>query len=155
MTLRITSQLFILGASVAVGGLMAPPLIPAQIGGSPAHAFECTNAGVGGTAPDDSGQSGNTACGNGAVVSGTSFGTAVGSGARATAGDASAFGNGAEATATESTAIGTDSDAQFANTTAVGSDANTGEADAPAPGQPATDPSPLVAAAQPRTKTGP
>jgi len=68
-------------------------------------AFECTNAGVGSTAPDDGGFEGQTACGNGAVASGGD-GTAVGGGAAASELSSTALGSTATASGEQSTAVG-------------------------------------------------
>jgi hypothetical protein len=84
-----------------------------------APAFECTNAGVGTTAPDDGGVSSRTACGDGAEASGTSS-TALGGSATASGIQSTAVGRLAAASGDFSTAVGQQATASGNFSTAVG-----------------------------------
>jgi hypothetical protein len=85
---------------------------------NPAWAFECTNAGAGGTANDSNSEL-NTACGSGAMAEGFT-GTAVGATAVASGAGSTAVGVTAFASGGNSTALGVDAAASGDNNTALG-----------------------------------
>jgi hypothetical protein len=82
-------------------------------------AFECANAGVSDTAPDDGGFPTRTACGDAAEASGD-FGTAVGGGATASGTQSTALGVFAAASGFAGTAVGGVATASGSASTAVG-----------------------------------
>jgi hypothetical protein len=110
-----TRKLFVGAGALTLAAVLVPGGFVPQV-----QAMECANAGVQDTAPDDRGESTNTACGSDAQTYVSGFSTAIGSSSEATSFASTAVGVFADATAASTTAIGQAAAATGNQATAVG-----------------------------------
>lgn len=124
---RVTTGL-LASVSVVALGMLGGIAVP-----NTAHAFECANAGAGGSLPDDGGFTGALACGLNAQTTDVDavaigdtarardeFAIAVGPSSEANGEGSIAIGSGADAEAEDAIALGRLSEANFDNTIAIG-----------------------------------